>query len=464
MKRPAGSLTVRLALITSLWVTVGLLVTWFHVSELVVNQIEESFSARAIGLLDAVVAAAGVDASGQPQLLRPISESRFDQPLSGIYWQIEAAPDRLVTSRSLWDQRLPLDRVGHSGVFTRNIAGPRGQHLRLVERDVVLPDATTPLHVEVAVARDATDAEISRLQRGLAVSFVLLGVGLVAVVVATVSFGLRPLRRLRLAVAALRAGRHADLHLLAPAEVQPLVTEIDALVTQNRATVERARNHVGNLAHALRTRLAVLRNALEDNAGTNLTLALQELATADHIVQHHLARARGAALSGTAATNANVLGVAEEIAQALRRLFMEHGLRVDVSANPSLTVICERQDLSEMLGNLMENACKWAHSQVRMTALPANGNIAIVVEDDGPGLPDEQFANVQARGTRLDEATPGTGLGLSIVADLAALYSGHLDLQRSMLGGFAARLTLPTGPCGEPYRAVSDQPNKPAST
>ena len=457
MTRPTDSLSFRLALLTSLWVTVGLLAAWFHVSGLVVNQIEESFNARVIGLLDAVVAAAGVDASGQPRLLRPISEPRFDQPLSGVYWQIETPPHRLAMSRSLWDQRLPPGVTGHSGVLTRNIDGPRGQHLRLVERDIVLPDANTPLHIEVAVARDAIDVEIGRLQRGLALSFALLGAGLVAVVVATVSLGLRPLRRLRLAVAALRAGHQADLHLVAPAEVQPLVTEIDALITQNRATVERARNHVGNLAHALRTRLAVLRNALEDGAGTNLTVALQELATVDHIVQHHLARARAAALSGTAATNANVLARAEEIAQALRRLFVEQGLRIDVSANRGLTVVCEQQDLSEMLGNLMENACKWARAQVKVTVTQADGSISILVEDDGPGLPDEQFTNVQTRGARLDEATPGTGLGLAIVADLATLYGGRLDLERSRLGGFAARLTLPSGRRPEPRQVGSTE-------
>lgn len=462
MTRPAGSLSVRLALLTSLWVTAALVVAWFHVSGLVVNQIEESFKVRVTGLLDAVVAAAGIDASGQPRLLRPISEPRFDQPLSGAYWQIEVTPNRLATSRSLWDQRLPPGIAGHSSVLTRNIEGPRGQHLRLVERDIVLPDESAPLHIEVAVARDGTDAEIGHLQHGLALSFAALGVGLVAVVVATVSLGLRPLRRLRRAVADLRAGHRADLNLGAPAEVQPLVSEIDALVAQNRATVERARNHVGNLAHALRTRLTVLRNALEDSAGANLPAALQELATVDHIVQHHLARARAAALSGTAATNASVLAVAQEIAHALRRLLVEQGLHIDVSADPCLTAICERQDLSEMLGNLMENACKWARTEVNVTAVSEDGNVAILVEDDGPGLSDAQFASVRARGARLDEAIPGTGLGLAIVVDLATLYNGRLELARSTLGGFAARLTLPSGYRAEAHRIKLLQPNKPA--
>ena len=443
MRRAAGSLAVRLALFTSLWVAVGLLVTWQHVTRMVVRQIEESFDARLTGLLDAVVAGAARDASGQPYLLRPIAEPHFDQPLSGAYWQIEAPGGRLATSRSLWDQRLPPGSQGGAGLRSRDIVGPRGQLLRLAERDIVLPDAGSALHVEVAIARDATLAEIARLRRGLAASFAVLGAGLVGVVVATVSFGLRPLHRLRQAVADLRAGRRADLRLPAPGEVQPLVAEIDALVAQNRVTVERARNHVGNLAHALRTRLAVLRNVLENPAGADLGLAQRELRAADHLVQHHLARARAAALTGAAGSNADVAGIAEEIAQALRQLFAERALRIVVAAQPGLVVACERQDLSEMLGNLMENACKWAEGRVLVTATRQAAETVIAVEDDGPGLAEEELADARTRGARLDEATPGSGLGLAIVADLAALYRGSLDLRRSPLGGLAARLALP---------------------
>lgn len=457
MMRPAGSLTARLALLTALWVAIGLLVAWFHVSGLVVRQIEQTFNARLTGLLDAVVAAADVDASGQPRLLRPISEPRFDQPFSGAYWQIETG-SRLATSRSLWDQRLPSGAPAAAGVSASDAAGPRGQHLRLLRRDIVLPETGAPLHVSVAVARDATDAEIGRIRRGLGLSFGLLGVGLVGVVVATVALGLRPLRRLRRAIADLRAGRRADLRLAAPAEVRPLLAEIDALVAQNRATVERARNHIGNLAHALRTRLAVLRNALEEEQGADLALASEQLGGAEHLVQHHLARARAAALSGAAAEDTNVSAVAEDVAAALRRLFADRALRIELAAEPGLAVRCERQDLAEMLGNLMENACKWARATVRLSAAASNGNVAIVVEDDGRGLADLQMTEAQARGARLDEAKSGSGLGLAIVADLAALYGGKLELRRSAMGGLAAILSLPLGQPSAPARAGPRMP------
>lgn len=445
MNRVAASLTVRLAVLTSLWVAVGLLAAWSHVSALVVHQIEESFNARLSSLFDAVLAAADMDGSGDPILVRSISEPRFDQPLSGTYWQIEAGPDHLAASRSLWDQRLPSGTARDSGTRITDIAGPRGQHLRLIQRTIVLPDSSTPLHVQVAVARDATDAEISRLRQGLAISFALLGAGLVGLAVATVYLGLRPLRRLCSAVADLRAGRAADLHLAGPSEVQPLIAEIDGLVQQNRATIERARSHVGNLAHALRTRLAVLRNALENRAGPDLALARRELGAADYLVQHHLARARAAALSGSAAAKTDISAVAEEIAQALRRLFADRRLQIETPPALGLIVTCERQDLSEMLGNLMENACKWAQSQVKVTAMQLGQETILLVEDDGAGLPDEQLEEARARGRRLDENAPGAGLGLAIVGDLAELYGGKLELQHSGLGGLATRLTLPSG-------------------
>ncbi|MBN8872694.1 MAG: sensor histidine kinase [Rhodospirillales bacterium] len=438
------SLTVRLALATALWVAVGLAAAWVQVSGLVVQQLRESFDSRSIALLDQVIAAAGLDANGDPVLTHPIAEPRFEQPLSGTYWQITAAPDRVAASRSLWDQRLPVVRGHGFALQTKDVAGPRHQRLRVLEREIVLPDAAQPLHVQVAVARDALDREISFLRRSLAMTFVVIGMGLVAVVVATVSIGLRPLRRLRRAVASLRSGRRTELRVAVPREVEPLVAEIDALVRQNRATVDRARNHVGNLAHALRTRLAVLRNALDGGSAADLALAARELEAADHIVQHHLARARAAALAGAAGSRTEVRPVAEEIAAALRRLQAGSTVAIVVDGPATLAVRCERQDLAEMIGNLMENACKWAQGRVGLQiAAAAPNQVAVTVTDDGPGLPAAQLAEAQARGARFDEEKPGSGLGLAIVADLARLYDGALALDRAAEGGLLARLTLP---------------------
>jgi signal transduction histidine kinase len=327
----------------------------------------------------------------------------------------------------------------------RDATGPRGEALRLVERWIELPDATRPLLVQVAGSREATIRELSGLRRGLALAFGLLGAGLVLGVAAQVVWAMRPLREARAALAAVRAGERERLGLAAPAEIAPLVEEVDALIAQNRATVERARAHLGNLAHALKTPTAVLRNALDGVSGSGTEAAREQVAEIEGILRHHLARARASALAGSAAGAVGVRAVAEEVAAALRRLQAEHPIRIEVTGDDALRVGADRQDLVEMLGNLMENACKWAASRVELQVAAAGPTVLIEVEDDGPGLPEGQArATAVARGVRLDEAVPGTGLGLAIVSDLAGLHGGRLVLAPgARLGGLRARLELP---------------------
>ena len=444
-RRVFASLTVRLVLLTGAWVACGLVAAWFLVSDQAASSIERSFDARLRGLLDAVVAGTELGGDGSPVMARPVSEPRLDRPLSGVYWQIEAPGGRIATSRSLWDQLLPAAAPGPPGVLLHSVPGPAGQHLRIAEREIALPDSEAKLRVRVAVAHDETHLEIERLRHGLALGFAVLGAGLVAGTVLGVSLLLAPLRRLRRAVADLRAGHGDSLHVSAPTEVRPLIAEIDALVAQNRTTVERARSHIGNLAHALRTDLAVLRNALEAPCGPDLDLARSQVAAAERLLAHHLARARTAALVGATASDVPVLEVATEVAAALRRLFAGRRLRIAVEGDATLRARCERQDLSEMLGNLTENACKWAEGEVTVTVTAAPARVRVEVRDDGPGLPAEQVPRALERGGRLDQAAPGSGLGLAIVADLAALYDGALELRTVGQGGLRVTLSLPAG-------------------
>ena len=239
-----------------------------------------------------------------------------------------------------------------------------------------------------------------------------------------------------------RAGTRQHVDLTVPSEVAPLVQEIEALIGQNRATVERARTHVGNLAHALKTPIAVLRNALERE---EIPAARAQAATLERLVQHHLRRARAGALAGAAGEEALPMAAAQSLATALRRLFSGRGISINVAGRDAARTRADPQDLTEMLGNLMENACKWAKSKVECRVVPAAGGmIRIEVEDDGPGLAEGQDAAALARGVRLDEAAPGSGLGLAIVADLAGLYGGTLSLNRGRrLGGMLAVLELP---------------------
>lgn len=434
------SLTLRLVVFGGLWVAAGLGLAGWVLVDVVTRQIEAGLDARLASLLDGVAAAAGIDA-GRLGLARDPAGADFDRPFSGAYWQMTGPDGAVATSRSLWDEALP---VGDPGA--RDAAGPRGAMLRVLTRDVTLPDLPGPVRIAVALSRAETEAETARLRFWLVAVFTVLGAGLVGGVAAGVVIGLAPLRRATRALAEVRDGRRQALDLAAPPEIAPLIAGIDALIAQNRATVARARTHVGNLAHALKTPLAVLRNGL-DATPPDTPLLRAQTATLDRLVQHHLARARVAAVAGgLAAEECAPLALAEEIAAALRRLMAGRGIAFAVSGAAGLRVRAGRQDMTEMLGNLMENAGKFAAARVEVTvAAAAPGLVAIDVCDDGPGLDDAEAVQALARGGRLDESQPGSGLGLAIVADLIAALDGTLTLTRSPEGGLCARMVLPGG-------------------
>ena len=443
--KAARSLALRLALATGIWVAAGLGVSGWLVATGVVRQVEAAFEARLSGLLDGVAAAAASDEAGRIVLTRAPAGADFERPFSGAYWQITSPDGAVATSRSLWDQSLPAAVGGHGEVLFRAAPGPRGESLRVAERDVLLPGAAAPAHVAVALSYAGTAAEIARLRTLLLLVFVLLGAGLVAGVVATVVVGLAPLRAVRRALAEVRDGRRERLAIAAPAEIAPLVAEVDALIAANRATVERARAHVGNLAHALKTPLAVLRNAL-DAARPDVAQARAEAAALDRLVQHHLARARTAALAAsTVGASVAPHAIAEEVAGALRRIFADRGLAITVAGDRGARVRMDPQDLTETLGNLMENACKWGRSRVAVavTVAAAGGDVVVTITDDGPGLPEAERDAAVGRGIRLDERMPGSGLGLGIATELAALHGGGLEIGQAPDGGLAATLRLP---------------------
>jgi signal transduction histidine kinase len=440
-----GSLTRRVAFTVAFWVAAGLGVTGWFVLRLATEQIEEAADQRMVSLVDAVVAAAVLDPVRGPILARPVSEPEFDRPLSGHYWQMTGPGGIVNTSRSLWDQRLPAARTDQPP-RNEDIIGPRAEPLRLLERHVELearfgiPRFQT-VTVQVAVTRVPTDQEILRLRQGLVLAFGGLGAALVALVALLVVWALAPLKRTQEEIAQVRRGEREHVDVTAPSELAPLVNEIEALIEQNRATLERARTHVGNLAHALKTPIAVLRNAVERE---DLAGARSQAATLERLVQHHLRRARAGALAGTAGSEATPAIAAETLAAAMRRLPATR-VAITVKGSASVRVRADSQDLTEMLGNLMDNACKWARERIEVRVRATRpGSVLVEVEDDGPGLQEGQDGAALARGVRLDEAAPGSGLGLAIVVDLAALYGGTLALERGKrLGGLLARLELP---------------------
>ncbi|MFN7538217.1 MAG: ATP-binding protein [bacterium] len=444
------SLALRLALAAGLWVAGGLGAVAWLVTDIAVRQIEAAFDARLSGLLDAAVAAAVTDAEGRVVVARAPAGADFERPFSGAYWQITAPDGSLATSRSLWDQTLPAATSGHEGVVLRDVSGPRDEMLRVAERDLLLPGATGTAHVAVALSRTEVEVEIDRLRALLLLTFSLLGMGLVAGVVAMVVAGLAPLRRVSQALAEIRDGRREQLAIEAPSEIAPLVVQLDELIAANRVTVERARSHVGNLAHAVKTPLAVLRNALDQDR-PDIETARAEASGLERLVQHHLARARTSALAkANAGMSVAPFLIAEEIANALRRIFVDRGVSIVVEGERGAYVRADPQDLTEMLGNLMENACKWAHGKVLVSVAATDSKVLVTIIDDGPGLPKAERDAVIGRGVRLDERKPGSGLGLGIAAELAALHNGKLEISVAPSGGVAATLHL--------QRAVSNAP------
>ncbi|MDJ0893657.1 MAG: ATP-binding protein [Alphaproteobacteria bacterium] len=414
-------------------------------SNLFADNVERSFDARLVAQLDGLIAAADLNPEGTIELARPLSDPLFEQVFSGRYWQIsgEAADAALQRSRSLWDQELSLaPSDAAAGIRRRDGDGPEGQRLRLVERHITLPGGAGVYRFAVAADRAEITREIRAFRAALAWSLGALGLGLIIAVIIQVRYGLSPLKRIGRAVADIRAGRAEDMAGDYPTEVMPLVTELNALIDHNAQVVARARTHVGNLAHALKTPLTVLANEADGGRPGAETVRRQtELMRGQ--VDRYLARARTAAAGDVLGARTPVRAVAADLARTLARIHEEKAPDIRVRGESWIAFRGERQDLEEILGNLMDNACKWAAAAVQVDIRVAAGRLRVSVEDDGPGLPAAERVAALERGRRLDEAVPGSGLGLAIVQDIAGLYGGSVTLGESALGGLLVTLDLP---------------------
>jgi signal transduction histidine kinase len=435
------SLARRLVLLSCLWIALGLAAAGVALSFAFRRSVEASFDVRIEAILHALVATLETDASGAVRVARPLPDPRFGQTLAGWYWQLsDATGAPLATSPSLFDATLaPLASAGEAPVW---VSGPRGERLRMVSRRVSLPRRAEPVVVSLAADDTEVRAETARFERWLAGCLGALAAGLVALVALQVRLGLRPLRELDRDLASVRRGDAERLPDASVDELEPLVASWNALLARDAEIVRRARTHVGNLAHALKTPLSLLRIEVGPLPGETGDAVRRHLATMEHRVEHHLARAAAAGPDAMAGRGAPIGETLEAVASTLGRLFPER--RIAVTATPDLVFPGAREDLEEIAGNLLENACKWAAREVRAcVARAADGSLEIAVEDDGAGRSDEQLALIRERGARLDERVPGTGLGLAIVDDLAGLYGGRLELGRSELGGLRAAVRLP---------------------
>lgn len=406
------------------------------------DTVEREFQYRLDALLRALVAAVEVPADGATAVTRPLGEPRFEQIYSGWYWQVKDGT-RLVRSRSLWDATLPV-HTDDGAVQTRHAAGPDGRPLMVVERDIAVPERPEPLHVLVAGDLAEVEREVRRFGLLLGSSLGLLGAGLLVALVIQVRFGLRPLRRLASDLDRVRDGGHERLSGDYPREVAPLVRAMNAVLDHDAEIIARARTHVGNLAHGLKTPLSVLKAELQAGAQADPAVMAEQLQQMDRLISHHLGRAAAAAPSGRVLGTRVVLAeVLAEMRPVLLRLHADKALTMELDVAGDVTMIGEREDVEELLGNLLDNACKWASARVRVAATADGAGLRLAVEDDGPGLSPDAADQVARRGARFDEQTPGWGLGLAIVADLVALHGGTLGFDRSPMGGLRVAVFLP---------------------
>ena len=440
------SVNRRLMLGATLWIAVALLVTGFVLTELFRNHVEINFDEEMHDQLEELLALAATDADGNTIFTRHPVEPRYNRPLSGWYWEILSAGEPIDKSRSLWDQRLiPPEKLSRERETAFYLIGPREESLRAVARTYTLPDAKAPLTILVA----GPAADIETATRGfagiLAIALSLLGFGLIAAAFFQVRFGIRPLIQMREELAQVRAGRATRMIGPFAAEIEPLADDLNGLLDHNAEILERARTQAGNLAHALKTPLAVLLNEANHVEGEVADSIRHEAAMMNDQINRHLSKARAAGSRGVLGARADLGETVLALQRTLIRIHDEKDLEITVHGVEGLSFQGERQDLEEMLGNLMDNACKWAATQVRVDGRQEGQWLLLSIEDDGPGIPETALSDVIDRGRRLDETTPGSGLGLSIVRDVAELYEGKLDLSHSTLGGLAARLKLPAG-------------------
>src|SRR2546421_10489683 len=446
----ASSLATRLFLSATAWVVVILLITGIVLSSVYRAAAERAFDRRLNLYLRTLIAEVATPDEPPDHQFQSLGEPLFELPLSGWYWQIARVdPEKpeLRASRSLWDKKLPKleDRgadLTTAGIRLGYVDGPEGQSLRVVERPV---DLGADGKFQINVAGGATEIfdETRSFDYYLGGTFAALSIVLVLTTIFQVRFGLAPLKRISEKIADIRSGRAERLEGEFPVEIAPLARETNALIDANREIVERARTHVGNLAHAIKTPLSVIVN--EASAHAVDPFANKVLEQADVMrdqVAHHLERARIAARVTIVGTVTEVAPAIEALRRTMEKIHRDRGITIAAQADPLAKFRGERQDLEEMAGNLVDNACKWAASQVviEVKVEPpseprAGSSLRIIVDADGRGLSAAERAQVSRRGQRLDESKPGSGLGLSIVVDLAGLYGGSLVLGDAPIGG-----------------------------
>lgn len=447
-----GSLRLRLLAAGAVSVVLALTVAGFGLLLLFERHVERRMAAELGSHLNQLVSSSLARTTDNTlEVAPPSAEPRFLQPLSGLYWQvIEEKTGTVLRSRSLWDATLalPPDVPAAGEIHRHTIPGPGGASLLAVERRIALPASLGGGTIRAAVALDRAEVHAAGLAfvSDLVPSLALLAAILIAAAWIQVGVGLRPLDAVRRRLAQVRSGKTARLGDAFPDEVRPLAAEVDHLLDAQEKTIARARARAADLAHGLKTPLTVLSADAEELRARGDTRLADEIETITTGMRRHVERELVRARTGLRARSAPLQPVhplVEQVIGVLRRTPQGQKLTWQIDAAASLGVRMDAQDLTEILGNLAENAAAWATGAVRVAGQRDRDTVTLRIEDDGPGVPEDRIDTVLARGGRLDETRPGTGLGLAIVGDLVEAYGGSLSLRRSSLGGLLAEVRLP---------------------
>ena len=453
-----NSLAFRLMASSAIVSIILLAAAAFLLSNLFQAALERNFDARLRAVLDGLLGNVELTQEGAPAMLVQLADTRFSLPLSGWYWQVTPPPGKNLpdlASESRLEQRLkfPDDKLiarSSDGIASFYLQDSNGARLRSIEQKFKL-FGKDEFSFLVAGNFDELKDEADAFRQTLYAVLFLLGTGLVVAILAQTRYGLRPLRRLQEAVTGIREGKAEKLEGDYPSEIQPVAEELNLLIQSNSEIVDRARTQVGNLAHALKTPLSVLTNEAHVHKGALAEKVNEQAHVMRDQVNLYLDRARRAARAHTLGAVSEIEPVLSGLARTLMRIHQEKGVSIELDCPATLKFRGERQDLEEMAGNLLDNACKWAAQQIAVEVRPVKTEagdgrafVDIAVSDDGPGLPSGRRADALKRGKRIDETKPGSGLGLNIVSETAAMYGGSVVLDDSQLGGLKAVLRLPS--------------------
>lgn len=441
-----GSLRMRLLLAAAVSVCVALALSAAGLALLFQRHVERRVDAELAAQLDQVVAGLGRTATGTLALSRPPADPRFDEPISGLYWEV-ASDDGSLRSRSLWDERLvlPNDQLADGAVHRHRISGPGGSELIVLERSLTLPARLGGGSVRASVALDAAEVAAARHEflADLVPYLLVIALCLVVAAYAQVRVGLRPLATVRQRLATIRDGKARRLGESFPHEILPLAQQVDALLDARESALERARARAADLAHGLKTPLQVLAGDIERLHARGEHEIGDEIEQVASMMKRHVDReiARARMAAGVGDARACAAEVVARVVAVIRRTPAGARLEWCVAIPEDISVRIDPDDLAELIGNVIENAARYARSRVGIHAIRQGGRVVLTVSDDGPGIPDERLEQVQARGAQLDPSGGGAGLGLAIARDITDAWEGRMEI-RSHGGGLEVSITV----------------------